>query len=132
MPQPPDKEEILAILKANRDLGPAYEQESVQQLYDLFQQDPHSPASATKPEKPDSLAALINSPGWQRLSRHERRRLLRHAGIREHGGVMGRIMPVLGISIPLIAVAGGIAGAHGVYAVVGMDMLIVLAVLVKQ
>lgn len=104
------KEDVLAILKANRALGEEYDEHTAQQILDLVSASP-SPTTAM-----DRL--------WAGLTKEEKERLLRrHA----RGESSMRILPVLGMSIPLMAVAGGAAHAAGVFAVLALDALVILS-----
>lgn len=88
------KDEVLAILKANRALGPEYDEETAQQLLERL----HSPS--------DPVAAS-----------HERR----------HGRLS--VIPFFALSIPLLAIAGGIAHGPGVLGVLLMDSVVAVMLL---
>lgn len=109
---PPNKDEILAILKANRDLGPLYDDHTADQILDLMQESKHR-------------AASIPSEGSERDQRHA----MRHG---RRSGPLGTIMPVLGISIPLMALGGSADHGLGTFAILGLDAVVVLAAMFKR
>ncbi len=106
-PIPPNKDDVLAILKAHRDLGPEYDNHLADQILDLWNQ----PGSRA-PSEPVSRRDMDMSARFGR--RRERRG-------------MGRAIPFLGISIPLLAIAGSHAHTLGVLAVLGLDAIVVIA-----
>lgn len=103
-PAPPTKDDVLAILKAHRDLGPEFDSHLADQIIDLW-----GPATGKRRREPNPIFQnlTVRSPREGR------------AGLR-------RVMPVLGISIPLLAIAGGEAGHFGVLAVLGLDALVII------
>ncbi len=101
-PTPPTKDDVLAILKAHRDLGPEFDSHLADQIIDLW----HHPGRVRRRTR---LFVDDNREGQER----------RRSGL-------NRAMPVLGISIPLLAIAGGIAHAPGVMAVLGLDAMVIL------
>ena len=107
-----NKDEILAILKANRDLGPLYDEHTADQILDLMQESKNDQASV--PDHKVSRDPRLE--GWQ--GRRNR--------------PLGTIMPVLGISIPLLALAGGADHGLGTFAVLGLDAVVVVAAMVKR
>ncbi len=102
---PPTKDDVLAILKAHRDLGPEFDQHLADQILDLWNRG--KPAEK-KPE-----------------SRPERRREFTERNPRRGG--MGHAIPYFALSIPLLAIAGVIAKEPGVFGVPGLDAIILLA-----
>ena len=103
---PPSKDDVLAILKAHRDLGPEYDNHLADQIMDLWKR------PGTRGKSEPALA-----PDMDAAARFERRR-------ERHG--MARSMPFLGISIPLLAIAGGEAHTTGVLAVLALDALVLV------
>jgi len=95
---PPTKDDVLAILKAHRELGPEFDSHLADQILDLWGADPARkrarsavPTVSDRPER----------PGW---SGH-------------------RALPVLALSIPLMAIAGHFAQIWGIAGVVVLDYL---------
>lgn len=105
-PIPPNKDDVLAILKAHRDLGPEYDNHLADQILDLWNRPGSHPPSEPVSRRDMDLSARFN--------RRDRRG-------------MGRAIPFLGISIPLLAIAGSHAGTPGVLAVLGLDAIVVIA-----
>lgn len=88
-------DEILAMLKANRALGPEYDKITAQQILDRM-------ASS-----PTSNAAGPPLSGKRRVQKSP--------------------IPYLVLSIPLLAIAGHYASSTGVFAVLALDAIIILA-----
>ncbi len=109
---PLNKEEILAILKANRELGPLYDGHAADQILELIQ-DPRSRQTATEPK----------------TARDERRAMRRE---HRRGAPLGLLIPLFALSIPLLAIAGGVAHGPGVLGVLGLDAVVVLAMVFRR
>ncbi|MCY0878749.1 MAG: hypothetical protein OWU84_07410 [Firmicutes bacterium] len=95
---PPTKEDILAILRAHRELGPEYDTHLADQIMNLWKQVPYG-----------------SDEGW-----HGRRGAVGDRVRRLRPG------PVLALSIPLMAIAGHDAGALGILGVLGLDAVALL------
>lgn len=118
------RDDILAILKANRELGPEFDEHTADQLLDMMESSRPSEASPRTLEKMPKGLAPWEVFVWERNQRRldrEQRRLDRHQRRLDHG-----LSPVLVmvLSIPLLAVAGKVAGAFGVIAVLGFAFVI--------
>lgn len=87
------REDVWAILKAQRDLGPDYDDHATSQILDR----------------------LSSAPLKAEVETHAKR---------HHP--LSSVMPIWGISIPLLALAGGIDGQTGVLAVLGLDAIALL------
>lgn len=98
-PTQPTKEDVLAILKAHRDLGPEFDSHLADQILDLWH------GRGAKP--PRMRAGGDSSRSGNRVGIH-------------------RALPFLAISVALLAIAGGIDGGTGVLAVLGLDALVVI------
>lgn len=109
----------MAILQANRELGPTYDEHTAAQIMELLQQ----PSVSLKPWQ---------QPGWESLSDRERRRMIRHYSRSQGPLPMNQIMPVLGVSIALMAIAGGYDGGLGAFAVLALDALVVVLAVLKK
>ncbi len=106
-PIPPSKDDVLAILKAHRDLGPEYDNHLADQILDLWK------------EHPDARPQSGSAPSWDpQMSVRQTRRSERRG--------MARAIPFLGISIPLMAIAGNHAHTSGILAVVALDAVVVV------
>ncbi|AUW92545.1 hypothetical protein BXT84_00065 [Sulfobacillus thermotolerans] len=111
-----NKQEILAILQANRALGPDYDEHTADQILDLIMQ--------KSPETPEDVAAYL-----AQLSPHDQRVILRR--FRKNQG-SGSVAGLFVLSIPLMAIAGGVAHSAGVFAVVLLDAVAVIASALKR
>ncbi len=98
-----NKNDILAIIQANRQLGEDYDKQSADQIYELIEER-HKPPEIT----PEDVIRILGQ-----LPASERRRFLRPFLRHKHSSVSS----VMALSIPLMAVAGGFAGIRGVVAV---------------
>lgn len=108
------KDDIVAILKATRELGPEYDDHTAEQLLSLIRQ------SSLPSSGMDGLDI------WQRLSERDRRRLARRY-LKNYGSLpLRQIIPVLALSIPLMWIAGEVAQTPGVMAVLALDFLAIL------
>lgn len=112
---PLNKEEILAILKANRELGPLYDGHTADQILELIQ-DPK----------------LRERPTDATASRDERRAMRHEQRGHSRGGSLGPLIPLFALSIPLLVIAGGKAGGLGTFAVLGLDAILVLATVFRR
>lgn len=112
---PLNKEEILAILKANRELGPLYDGHTADQILELIQG--------------QKLRETATDPMTARDQRRAMRRELRE---NRRGGSLGSAIPLFALSIPLLAIAGGKAGGLGIFAVLGLDAIVVLATVFRR
>lgn len=114
MPTPSNdhEHELRAILQAYRDLGPEYEDQTIEQIRALYPST--TPSSAGLPVPEDIF--------W-RLSSRERRRLLKHLDTSPTHQYLRVAMPILGISIPLLAIATQADHTFGLIAVLGLDAL---------
>jgi hypothetical protein len=97
---------VLAILKAHRDLGPEFDSHLADQIIDLWGTSP-----TDKRRRPS--ASVSDLPGGVPRVRRER-----------FG--MSRVMPILGISIPLMIFAGHVDHGYGAFAVIGLDALAII------
>ncbi len=113
---PVNKNDILAIIQANRQLGPDYDEQAADQIYELLQKS-YQPSSEMTPE--DIIRILGQFPS------SERKRLLRPFVKRKHS-VVGTISAVMALSIPFIALAGASAHIDGILAVLGFDAFVIL------
>jgi hypothetical protein len=113
------KEDILAILQASRELGPTYDEHTADQIMELVRQ----PSVSSKPWQ---------QPDWERLTGRERRRMIRHYTRSQGPLPMNQIMPVLGVSIALMAIGGGYDHGLGVFAVLTLDALVVILAVLKK
>ncbi len=93
--EPLTHEEILAMLKANRALGPEYDKVTAQQILDRMA----APSTSNAPDPP--------RPGKRRIRKSP--------------------IAYLVLSIPLLAIAGHYASSSGVFAVLALDAIIILA-----
>lgn len=110
----------MAILKANRELGPEYDDHTAEQLLSLIRQ------SSLPSSGMDGLDI------WQRLSERDRRRLARRY-LKNYGSLpLRQIIPVLALSIPLMWIAGEVAQTPGVMAVLALDFLAILIAALKH
>lgn len=103
-PAPPTKDDVLAILKAHRDLGPEFDSHLADQIMDLW----HHPDTNTR--NPSQATAFFQN----------------RASYRESRGGIRRAIPLLALSIPLMGIAGGYAQVDGVMAVLGLDALVMI------
>ena len=111
-----NKQDILAVLKANRDLGPDYDEHAAEQILALMPE--------KTPGTPDDVAAYL-----AQLPHQERRQILRRfRKDRSSGSLPGLLV----LSIPLMAIAAGAAHSAGVFAVVVMDTVAILATSLKR
>lgn len=101
---PPTKDDVLAILKAHRDLGPEFDNHLADQILDLWHHG--SQASGRR-------SRLFREAGGEKPARGSHTR-------------SQKIYSVLALSIPLLAIAGGDAHIYGVLGVLGLDALAVL------
>ena len=113
-----NKQDILAVLQANRDLGPDYDEHAAEQILALMPEKTHW--------TPDEVAAYL-----AQLPSQERRQILRQFR-KDRGSGSGSLSGLLVLSIPLMAIAGGAAHSAGVFAVVVMDTLAILATILKR
>lgn len=95
-PNPPTKDDVLAILKAHRDLGPEFDSHLADQILDLW-----GPTSTRKWAR-SSGSSPSDRPWRSNWSGH-------------------RAVPVLALSIPLMAIAGHFAQIWGIAGVVVLD-----------
>ncbi len=102
----PNNQDILAILKASRDLGPDYDEHAAEQIPALMPND----TQCTSEQASAYLAQLPH---------HERRQILQRFRKERRAGA-GSLSGLLVLSIPLMAIAGGAAHAAGVFAVVAL------------
>lgn len=96
---PPTKDDLLAILRANRDLGPEYDEHTADQLMSLFR-------SAHSNYRPDR-DSVPDSDDWD-TQRRSRRRSRSQTGT------------ILALSIPLAAIVGNQDHGLGLFAVLGL------------
>ncbi len=110
---PLTKDEIVAMLRANRELGPVYDEHTAEQILERIQ----APAARTD-----------QGTDWRSL-REERR-----AARREHRGrgSSSSIIPGLALSIPLLALAKGVDHGVGIFAVLALDAIMVLASMFRR
>lgn len=99
---PPTKDDVLAILKAHRDLGPEFDSHLADQILDLW----HFSGARRGSTRP-----VVSTP---------------MAGEREGRSGLHRAIPLLKISIPILAIAGWMAHGPGVMAVLGLDTLVIV------
>ncbi|MCY0879644.1 MAG: hypothetical protein OWU84_11975 [Firmicutes bacterium] len=118
------KEELLAVIRANRDLGPEYDDQTVAQILETVR---HSAAAASEHLTP----APWHDPHWDRLSARERRQLLRAWRRSTRPWPLNYLTPVYALSIPLLAIAAGTADALGVLGVLGLDAIATVGILLK-
>ena len=97
---PPTKDDVLAILKAHRDLGPEFDSHLADQIMDLL------------------------SPRKNRLEPQERTRQTLDSRRERFRKI--RIIPVMVLSIPILTIAGHYGGKPGVFAVLAFDALAVV------
>jgi hypothetical protein len=102
-PTPPTKDDVLAILRAHRDLGPEYDSHLADQIIDLW----HHPRGSSHE----------GFPGFRRPM---------PSGTRDGSFHSRRVAPILALSIPLLAIAGSYAHFAGVVAVLGLDAIAML------
>jgi hypothetical protein len=116
--------ELLAIVRANRDLGPGYYHETVAQILEAVRRS--APAVPRQPPEP------WRDPAWERFSPRERRRVMRawHQPSRPRS-LNEALGAVYALSIPLLGVAAGTAHTAGVMGVLGLDALATIGILVK-
>ncbi len=101
-PVPPTKDDVLAILKAHRDLGPEFDSHLADQILDLW------PPSERRGRRHSPLIRPNGETPSARKKSHSQ-----------------KISSVLALSIPLLAIAGGETHPHlyGVLAVLAMDAI---------
>ncbi len=113
------KTEVLAILKANHELGPDFDEHAAEQILDLM------PSSEPSPLTPEMVSEYLDE-----LPRHERQRLLHK--FRRRGQSGATIAPILALSIPLLAIAGNYAGTPGIFAVLTIDGVAIVMSILSQ
>ncbi|WP_053959416.1 hypothetical protein [Sulfobacillus thermosulfidooxidans] len=102
------KEDIIAILKANRELGPDYDEHTAEQLLNLIH----------KGNKPTTLTENDLTTPVRIKPRHKER------------GPVATVPSVLALSIPLLAVAHG--STIGMVGVLGLDALIITGIFYRK
>ncbi|OLZ11223.1 hypothetical protein [Sulfobacillus thermosulfidooxidans] len=102
------KEDIIAILKANRELGPDYDEHTADQLLRLIQ---HKISPTVSAE--NDLKASVPMK-----RRHKER------------GPAGTVTSVLALSIPLLAIAHG--STISIIGVLGLDAFIISGILFRK
>lgn len=108
------EQEIRAIMESRRDLGPEYADILTEKIMRLVEEEVQArDLENRRDEFPDD-----DGSRWGR-------RPYRH---RRHTGIMGQIMPVLGVSIPLVVIAGGIAHTPGILGLFGLDALVIWSI----
>ncbi|OLZ08996.1 hypothetical protein [Sulfobacillus thermosulfidooxidans] len=112
---PINKNEILAIIQANRALGSDYDEHTADQIYELFQK-----TAGTRELTPEALTQYL-----QQLPANERKKLLRPFVKRKHS-LLGNVSAIMALSIPLLLIAGLIAHNLGIFAVLGFDALVII------
>ncbi len=100
----PSKDDILAILKAHRELGPEFDTHLADQLLDLLG------------HRSDRSAASNRS-----FENFKSRRQRPHKS---------RVLPIMVLSIPILLIAAHTDGTTGLFAVLGFDALIILFTLI--
>ncbi len=115
-----NKNDILAIIQANRQLGEGYDIQSADQIYELIAQS-QKPSEMT----PEDVVRVLGQ-----LTASERKRLLRPFVKRKHSTV-GTIATVMALSIPLMGIAGASANMDGVVAVLAFDVFVIVFSLVR-
>ncbi|WP_053959756.1 hypothetical protein [Sulfobacillus thermosulfidooxidans] len=110
-----NKNDILAIIQANRALGADYDEHTADQIYDLIQK-----TAGTRELTPDTLMHYL-----QQLPEKERKKLLRPFMKRKHSR-LGHVSAIMALSIPLLLIAGLIAHQVGIFAVLGFDALVII------
>lgn len=112
-------DELLAILRANRDLGPEFDHHTVEQIQRLYGT-AHSPTTQT----PFDVYNDLRDWHQRRELAREHRRFLRSE--RRASGAHWMIPAILIFSIPLMGLAGHYAHGLGVLAVLIFDVISVV------
>ncbi len=118
----PDTEELLAILRANRDLGPEYDQPTAEQIQQWYAA--HNDSSSEI--RTDFLGDALDWHERRHLAR-EQRRIFRET--RRSSRPHSVIPAVIALSIPLMALADHYARGMGVLAVLIFDFISVLSLI---
>ncbi|MCL5971569.1 MAG: hypothetical protein M1499_03295 [Firmicutes bacterium] len=114
-------QEVLAILRAHHDLGSDYDEEMTQKILQLF---PDQLPTMT----PDEVVHYFKS-----LPSKDRKKILQQIGYnRRDKSHHSHLTGILVLSIPLLAIAGHIDHTTGVFAVLGLDALAVIADMVRN
>jgi len=113
------KDEILAILKANHELGPSYDEHTADQLMELI----------GRTRSNNSPSTPWQDVQWHDLTDRERRQLLRAYRRASRPWPLNILIPVFVLSIPLLALAEGTAHGMGGLAVLGLDAIVAIGVL---
>ncbi|PSR34358.1 MAG: hypothetical protein C7B46_05420 [Sulfobacillus benefaciens] len=113
-------QEVLAILRAHHDLGSEYDEEMTQQILQLF---PDQRPTMT----PEDVVHYFKS-----LPSKDRKKILKQIGYHREKSHHSHITGILVLSIPLLAIAGHIDHSIGVFAVLGLDALAVIADMVRN
>ncbi len=117
------RDDILAILQANRELGPEFDEHTADQILEMMKTAPTVDGSQPAQEAMPKGLAPWEVFAWERhqrrLARDQRRRDRRQTP-------EWIIFPVMGLSIPLMGIAGHVAGSTGVVAVLAFDAFIIL------
>lgn len=113
------KDEILAILKANHELGPSYDEHTANQLMELL----------GRTRSNNSPSTPWQDVQWHDLTDRERRQLLRAYRRASRPWPLNILVPVFVLSIPLLALAEGTAHGMGGLAVLGLDAIVAVGVL---
>ncbi len=118
------KAELLAIVRANRDLGPEYDDQAVAQIVELMRRCRLAGPGTRQPEP-------WHDPQWDRLSPRERRQVLRAWRRSTRPWPLNYLAPVYALSIPLLAIAAGTADTLGALGVLGLDAIATVGILLK-
>lgn len=110
------EQEVRAVMEARRDLGPQYADVLTDKIMRLVDDEVQARVQAQPEIRRDVFPDEEERWG---------RRPFRH---RRHSGIVSQIMPVLGVSIPLVAIAGGIAHTPGILAVFGLDAVAIWSI----
>ncbi len=114
-------QEILAILRAHHQLGAEYEEEMTEKILSLFSDQEQS---LTHEDVTKYLASLPAK---------ERRKIWKQTGesYRDHSH-RNHVSGILVLSIPLLAIAGGMDHGLGLFAIVGLDALAIIVEFLRQ
>ena len=120
---PTTRDDILAILRANRELGPEFDEHTADQILEMMKTSPTADASRRAEEEMPRGLAPWEVFAWER---HQRRLARDQRRLDRRQAPDWIIFPVMGLSIPLMAVAGRTAHLAGVAAVLVFDAFVIL------